>query len=112
MKVVNYREEISTGIKTIETRYFISSLELDIELAAKAIRGHWGIENNCHYVLDVVFKEDNNRTHADNGAENLSVVRHIAMNYLQKAKDLMCSIKNRRLKAAMNTEILAKIIGI
>jgi predicted transposase YbfD/YdcC len=112
IKAVNYRVETNTGKMSIETRYFISSLGLDIKLAAKAIRGHWGIENNCHYTLDVVFKEDANRTRTDNGAENLSVVRHIAMNYLQQAKDIKCSIKNRRLKAALNTEILTKILKI
>ena len=112
MKVVSYREEITTGKTSVETRYFISSLGVDIERTKKAIRGHWGIENNCHYTLDVVFKEDANRTHAYDGAENLSTVRHIAMNYLQQAKDLKCSIKNRRFKAALNSEILAKILQI
>jgi predicted transposase YbfD/YdcC len=112
IKAVHTREEKSTGKISKETRYFISSLPVDIKQAAKAVRGHWGIENSCHYVLDVVFREDHNRTRKNNGAENLSVIRRMSLNYLQQATFLKCSIKNRRFRAALSTETHSKIMRI
>jgi len=63
-----------------ETRYFISSLDdSDPERLIKAVRAHWSIENNLHWVLDVAFDEDSNRTRTGYSAANLSVIRHISL---------------------------------
>jgi len=66
-----------------ETRYFITSLT-NIQIFAKAVRAHWGIENSLHWCLDVIFNEDANRTRKDNSAENFSVIRRIALKHPKK----------------------------
>ncbi|MBH8565374.1 ISAs1 family transposase, partial [Nostoc sp. CENA67] len=65
---------------TVETRYFISSLEENIEQFANAIRSHWGIENSLHWILDVAFKEDESRIRKDNAPQNFAIIRQIAVN--------------------------------
>lgn len=66
---------------TVETRHFLSTLT-DVEDFARAVRGHWGIENSLHWRLDVIFKEDDARTRAGDSAQNLALVRKIAGNIL------------------------------
>jgi predicted transposase YbfD/YdcC len=107
-KVVSHRNE--NGEWSVETRYYISSLGRDVERMANGIRSHWGIENQLHYILDMSFDEDHRRVRKGDGAENMSVVRHIAMNYLSQAKNLKIGIKNRRNLAAISTDILQQII--
>jgi len=96
---------------TMETRYYISSLSKGIRRVAKAIRDHWGIENGLHYVLDVTFKEDGSRIRKGDGAENMSTVRHVAMNFLNNARHMKLSIKNRRMAAAFDDKALEEILG-
>ena len=60
--------------KSVESRYFISSLDLNIKKISKAIRSHWGIENSLHWVLDVTFDEDKKRIRKGDAAENLSLI--------------------------------------
>jgi predicted transposase YbfD/YdcC len=62
---------VVNGKTSVETRYFINSLENDAQKLAEAIRGHWSIENSLHWVLDVAFKEDNSRIRKDNAPANL-----------------------------------------
>jgi predicted transposase YbfD/YdcC len=62
--------------KTVERRYFISSLEANAELALKCVRGHWAIENNLHWCLDIGFREDNCQVREAKSAENLATLRH------------------------------------
>ena len=78
-----------------DTRYYISSADLTAEAAANAMRGHWGIENRLHWVLDVVFDEDQSRLRTGHGARNMAVVRHFAINLVRQAKDNK-SIRLRR----------------
>lgn len=70
-----------------ETRYYIASRPLSAECAAKATRGHWGIENRLHWVLDVDFREDQSRLRKGHGAANMAVVRHFAFNLIQSAPE-------------------------
>ena len=71
------------GKKVIENRYYIISFTNDIELFSKSVRLEWGIENNLHAPLDIVFKEDNNKTLDKNGAKNLGIIRRIALAILK-----------------------------
>ena len=66
------------GPPTVERRYYLSSLPADIERFAKAVRGHWSIENQLHWVLDVVFGEDQSRARTEQAAENLAALRRLA----------------------------------
>ncbi|WP_375511206.1 ISAs1 family transposase [uncultured Nostoc sp.] len=70
------------GKTTVETRYFISSLESNAQQLAKSIRSHWGIENSLHWLLDVALREDDCRIRKDNAPENFAVLRQIAVNLL------------------------------
>ena len=69
---------------TVERQYFISSLT-DVEQCKKAFRNHWGIESN-HWILDVLFKEDDSRINRQNRPQNLAVVRKLALNLLKRYK--------------------------
>jgi len=93
-----------------ETAYYISSLESDPKLMAKAIRGHWGIENRLHWVLDVSFREDESRVRKDHAPQNLAVLRHMALNMLKREKSKRISIKTKRLKAGWDNHFLQKVL--
>lgn len=71
-----------------ETRYHVSSADLTAQRAAEAIRGHWAIENSLHWVLDVVFADDQSRLRKGHGAHTMAVVRHFALDLVRTAPDL------------------------
>lgn len=70
-----------------ETRYYITSAKFDANAAAQAVRGHWSIENQLHWVLDVVFQDDQSRLRKGHGAKNMAVIRHFAINHVRIAPD-------------------------
>lgn len=96
------------GKTSRETRFFISSAFLTPERAATAIRSHWGVES-LHWVLDVVFKEDQSRLRRGHGAQNMALVRRLAFNLVRAGKGKR-SIKTARKAAGWNTNTLAQII--
>lgn len=99
------------GEKTrTETRYFIASAALDARTAAAAVRGHWLIENSLHWVLDVVFREDQSRLRKGHGAHNMAIVRHFAINLVRAMKDKK-TLKGRRKKASFSVAYLETILG-
>lgn len=98
------------GKQSQETRYYISSLEGDAKQGLRAVRGHWGIENKLHWVLDIAFREDDSRIRKGNGAQNFAVLRHIALNLLKQEKTANCGIKAKRRKAGWDVEYLTKVL--
>lgn len=92
-----------------ERRYYLCSSKLDVETFARGVRGHWGIENGLHWVLDVVFHDDLTRLRSGHGPANMAIIRHAAMNLLNQAKPTT-SLKNRRKKAGWNPDYLEKLI--
>jgi len=96
------------GKVTEETRYFISSAVLTPQRASEAIRAHWGIES-LHWVLDMIFKEDQSRLRRGHGAQNMARVRRLAFNLVRAGKGKK-SIKTARKAAGWNPEFLASII--
>lgn len=101
---------------TIETFYYISSLKTpenaECALFAKAVRKHWGVES-CHWILDVVFNEDNSRVRKNNGAVNQSLLKKIALNILKQEKvtTKKTSLKIKRYKASLDEQFLDEIIA-
>ena len=72
------RIDKKTGAESLETRFYITSLEPDPKAILKAVRAHWGIENNLHWTMDVTFDEDRCRTRKDDSPLNLAIIRHAA----------------------------------
>ena len=100
------------GQRTVERRYYLSSLPPDIQRFAKAVRGHWAIENQLHWVLDVVFGEDQSRARTDQAAENLAAMRRLAVNLLRKDTKCKRSIKGKLIRAAIDPDYLRHLLTI
>lgn len=98
------------GKTTVETRYYISSLPNDAQKLGHAIRSHWGIENQLHWVLDVAFNEDKCRIRKDNAPQNFAVLRHLAMNLLKREKTAKVGFENKRLRAGWDNDYLEKVL--
>lgn len=107
---VRSRTELNDRCRT-DARYYISSATLTAQAAAEAVRGHWGIENRLHWVLDVVFGDDQARLRTGHGAKNMAVVRHFAINLVRAVRDKK-SIKLRRKAAGWDVRYLASILGV
>ncbi len=100
------------GKNTIERRYYLSSLPLDARRFAHAVRGHWGVENNLHWRLDIIFREDDNRARTRNAAQNLASLRRITLNLLKKDKTNKDFLRGKRFAAALDPEYLLRLLGI
>ncbi len=102
--------------RTTETRYYISNLPVDTPHLARtalhAVRRHWSIENELHWVLDIAFREDDCRIRKGFGAENMAVLRHIALNLLKQEQSQRLGIKNKRLLAGWDNNYLSKVLAI
>ncbi len=104
-------ERYIDGKSTSETRYFISSLTSDAKIFANAVRKHWAIENQLHWVLDVSFREDESRIRRDNAPDNFAVFRHVAINALRNEKTCKKGIKAKRFKAALQSDYAQKVLN-
>ncbi len=102
--------EVTGKEKAIERRYFISSLEANAEQSLKAVRGHWAIENELHWCLDIGFREDDCPVREAKAAENLATVRHIGLNLLKQEKSCKLGIKSKRKKAGWDETYLLKVL--
>lgn len=100
------------GEKKRETRYYLSSLPLGVETFAKAVRSHWGVENQCHWVLDVIYREDESRARTGHNAENLCTTRALALNLTRLETTNKRGIKGRVKRAGWDNTYLEKILKI
>lgn len=104
--------EVIGGAKTVERRYFISSLGADAKQALKCVRGHWGIENELHWCLDIGFREDASRVREAQSAENLATLRHIGLNLLKQDRSYKRGIAGKRKRAGWDESYLHKVLQI
>ena len=109
-RMVRRERHIGCKIET-EIKYYISSLVTSARHLLDVIRGHWGIENRLHWVLDIAFREDDCRLRKGNGAQNFALLRHIALNLLKQESTCKRGIKTKRLKAGWDLDYLAKVLA-
>jgi len=110
--VVEATREVPLKQTSVERRYFICSLAgTDARRVARIIRGHWSVENQLHWVLDVSFAEDQSRQRKDHSAQNFSRLRRIALNLLRRETTKKRGIKGKRLNAAWDHDYLLKLLG-
>jgi predicted transposase YbfD/YdcC len=101
---------VPDGVTGVETHYYITSLTNNAVQIAEAIRGHWGIENSLHWVLDIAFREDESRIRKDHAPANFATLRHMALNLLRQENSKRRSIKTKRLRAGWDMDYLGKIL--
>jgi predicted transposase YbfD/YdcC len=107
--VMGIFQRTTGGVTTTYRRYYFSSLDCgQVERLGQVLRRHWSIENNLHWVLDVTFREDANRTRRGHGAENLSILRRAALSILNQHKEKM-TIPNMKFQAAIDPEFRTKL---
>jgi predicted transposase YbfD/YdcC len=99
------------GTETSDVRYYISSTKTAVGQFAKAVRGHWGIENTLHWCLDVTFREDESRVRDRHAADNLAWLRRFAISIFKQQTDKE-SIAMRRRMAGWNPAYLLQILGL
>jgi predicted transposase YbfD/YdcC len=104
-------ERTLNGTTTNEQRYYLSNQVLDAARVNALVRGHWGIENQVHWVLDVTFHEDASRIRSGDAPQNMGVLRHIALNLLRQEPS-KGSLKTKRFRAALNDDYLSKVLGL
>lgn len=93
---------------SIERRHYICSLT-DVKIFARAARKHWGVENSLHWVLDVVFREDDSRIRTGYAPENFNIMRQLAINLLNKETS-KGSIKKKRFRAALSDDFRESVV--
>jgi predicted transposase YbfD/YdcC len=106
------RTYTENGEEKSEVRYFISSLPASAAQLAQAIRGHWGVENGLHWVLDMYFGEDKSRARAGNAAANMALLRRWVLSWLRQDKTTTGSIEKKRLQAGWVDKVREDILGL
>lgn len=101
--------QVGTEEAKMEVTYFIGSNVMSAKRYAKVMRNHWGIENNLHWQLDVTFGEDQNRVSKRNGAENLALVRKLALMMLKRHPSKL-SLAGKQWNAALNPQFLEEVL--
>lgn len=109
--VVRERHVMATDTTTMEVRYFIGSRQGTAQEYAQYVRGHWSIENRLHWVLDVQYDEDQNRTRKGHGQQNLARLRRLAVSLL-KNDDSKGSIRRKQIRACTNPKFLMSVLNV
>lgn len=110
--VVEARRQVGAGPVTVERRYYLSSLPLGAERFARAVRGHWSVENQCHWSLDVSLGEDQSRARVGHAAQNLGTLRRLALNLLKREPTPKRGIKGKQKNAGWDHRYLLKLLGV
>src|SRR6476660_4716284 len=107
--MVEARREVGDTVQ-VETRYFLTSLPAQGVRFAQAVRGHWGIENSLHWVLDVSFDEDHSRMRTDHSAENMALLRRLALSLLKRHTS-KGSVRGKRKQSGWNDKVLVEVLS-
>ena len=111
-QVVRRRTVLSTGKTSTETSYYIGSdPTATAATAARMIRQHWGIENGLHWVLDLAFREDEARHRAKNTAQNMTTLRHFALDLIQSDPHRRLGVANTRKRAGWDHKYLLDLLA-
>jgi predicted transposase YbfD/YdcC len=102
----------TNGEPQSEVRYFISSLSPDPKRLAAAVRGHWGVENGLHWVLDMAFKDDLSRSNSEHAPANLAILRRWILSLLRQDKSRRGGIEAKRMQMGWNEGYLESILGL
>jgi predicted transposase YbfD/YdcC len=108
--VVVVTEREAGGKSVSERRYYISSRKASARVLLSAVRGHWGVENSLHWVLDVTFAEDAHRMADPHAAENFALLRRLALSLLKRAGGDKASIRSKQMRAGWDNDFLAQVI--
>jgi predicted transposase YbfD/YdcC len=109
--VVESVRQVGQQAPTTERRYYLSSLTVDVERFARAVRGHWSVENSLHWCLDVQFGEDQSRARTGHAAENLATLRRLALNLLRRDKTKKRGLRGKQLNAGWNHTYLLRLLA-
>jgi predicted transposase YbfD/YdcC len=111
VQVVRERTVLATQKTSIETVFYVGSdSDLSAQDASRRIRRHWGIENELHWVLDMAFREDEARHRAHNTAQNLTTLRHFALNIVKQDKTRKLGVANSRKRAGWDRSYLLTLL--
>lgn len=110
IKIESQRTDTLKNKHSEENRYYITSKAMDANQANQTVRDHWQIENGLHWILDVVFGEDQSRKRRQRSAENFSFMRKFALSKLKAYKDGKTSMKRKMYKCAMSNQYLENIL--
>jgi predicted transposase YbfD/YdcC len=105
---VNREREVG-GVRTCTTHYYITSYAGTAAELGRWVRGHWGIENGLHWVLDVVFREDRSRIREENAGANLAMIRRVAVALLRRAPGKGSGV-TKRLKAGWDDDYMLQVL--
>jgi predicted transposase YbfD/YdcC len=97
--------------EAIEIRYYLCSLPVDVELFARAVRGHWSVENACHWSLDVTFREDDSRVRERVLGSNITWLYRFTLSILKQHPDRRQSLIMKRRACGWSDEFLMEVIG-
>jgi predicted transposase YbfD/YdcC len=103
--------QVGRQTPTVDRRYYLSSLEVSVERFARSVRGHWGVENSLHWVLDVQCGEDRSRVRTGHAAANLATLRRLALNLLKKDLTKRRGIKGKQLNASWDHSYLLRLLA-
>jgi predicted transposase YbfD/YdcC len=98
------------GQRERETRSYLLSTPLSAQQFGEAVRSHWGIENQVHWLLDMAFREEESRVRLGEAAKNFAVLRRLALHLLQQEPTAKCGIKAKHLKAGWNHDYLLTVL--
>jgi len=104
------RTRVANGVIGEEIVYYISSLPPKVKQFARAVRGHWGIENQLHWSLDVIFAEDASRARKDHSPLNLGMLRRLALAILRQDSTVKDNLRGKRLRAGWDEEVLMQLL--